>query len=106
MLGIYISDTLLGLFSYSFYAGLTADCVKWLTKAGRMCFDFQTSKGLFNKGTLFNAGVLEIERRFNGYYDCFILHDVDTLPENDRILYRCGEQPMALSQYLDRYHYS
>ena len=65
----------------------------------------QTLYGWFNKGVLFNAGFLEIEKRFPGYFTCLILQDVDILPENDNILYRCTENATHLSTYIDRYKY-
>ena len=66
---------------------------------------FQTSDGLFNKGTLFNAALLEVEHRFDGYYDCLVLQDVDIYPEDDRMMYKCTEHPTLLSKFLDRYEY-
>ena len=43
----------------------------------------QNDEGLFNKGILLNAGVLEITK-LNDSYDCFVFQDVDLIPENSR----------------------
>ncbi|CAK5014885.1 unnamed protein product [Meloidogyne enterolobii] len=60
----------------------------------------------FNKGRLTNIGVLEAIRVYP--FDCIIFHDVDTYPENDKILYRCSTDPKHtkhLSVYLERIGY-
>jgi beta-1,4-galactosyltransferase 6 len=31
------------------------------------------------------------------HFDCFIFHDVDLIPENDRNFYGCPEQPRHMS---------
>lgn len=38
-------------------------------------------------------------------YDCFVFHDVDLLPENDRLLYTCDKTPKHLSVAIDKYNY-
>ena len=40
----------------------------------------------FNRAMLLNIGVEIALNQSN--YDCFIFHDVDLLPEDDRILYK------------------
>ncbi|KAF7232842.1 hypothetical protein EG68_07044 [Paragonimus skrjabini miyazakii] len=57
----------------------------------------------FNRAALLNIGFLESRRVAN--FDCFIFHDVDLLPQDDRILYRCGDQPVHLSAALDLFQY-
>ncbi|CAH8498861.1 unnamed protein product [Dicrocoelium dendriticum] len=63
----------------------------------------QVGKTIFNRAALFNVGFLESDRL--AQFDCFIFHDVDLLPQDDRIPYRCTEQPIHLSVALDRYNY-
>ncbi|CAL4078665.1 unnamed protein product, partial [Meganyctiphanes norvegica] len=57
----------------------------------------------FNKGALMNAGFLEAWRR--GTADCFVFHDVDLLPEDDRNMYSCPPQPRHLSVGVDTLGY-
>lgn len=46
-----------------------------------------------------NVGFVEALKLYN--YDCFIFHDVDLLPEDDRNLYTCPEQPRHMSVAVD-----
>ena len=43
----------------------------------------------FNKGSLFNVGFLESSKDYD--WDCFVLHDVDLVAEDDRNLYICSQ---------------
>ncbi|XP_011302326.1 beta-1,4-N-acetylgalactosaminyltransferase bre-4 [Fopius arisanus] len=63
----------------------------------------QEGTGQFNRAMLMNVGYVEAlkEREF----DCFIFHDVDLLPENDRNLYTCPEQPRHMSVAIDKFKY-
>ncbi|KAK4474955.1 hypothetical protein MN116_002059 [Schistosoma mekongi] len=63
----------------------------------------QLGNGKFNRGSLLNAGFLEVSK-FKEYH-CFILHDVDKLPEDDRILYTCDLSPAHLSPLLSTFDY-
>lgn len=75
----------------------------------------QSNDQLFNKGVLMNAGFLEImnitayDLPFNNLtfqFDCVIFHDVDLLPEDDRIMYSCPfYKPRHLSVAIDKYKY-
>ena len=67
-------------------------------------FDFQ-SKGLeFNRGFLFNVGFKEALK--DSDYECFILHDVDLLPENDYNTYTCStDHPKHFSAAIDKWKY-
>lgn len=57
----------------------------------------------FNRAMLMNVGYVEAlkERPFR----CFIFHDVDLLPEDDRNLYNCPEQPRHMSVAIDKFKY-
>ncbi|CAL1677035.1 unnamed protein product [Lasius platythorax] len=63
----------------------------------------QEGTGAFNRAMLMNVGYVEAlkERTF----DCFIFHDVDLLPEDDRNLYTCPEQPRHMSVAVDKFKY-
>ncbi|XP_034254744.1 beta-1,4-N-acetylgalactosaminyltransferase bre-4-like isoform X2 [Thrips palmi] len=55
----------------------------------------QAGYGPFNRAMLMNIGFVEAQKLHE--YDCFIFHDVDLLPEDDRNLYTCPEQPRHMS---------
>ncbi|KAK7108727.1 beta-1,4-N-acetylgalactosaminyltransferase bre-4-like [Littorina saxatilis] len=57
----------------------------------------------FNRALLFNIGFKEAMKLNN--YTCFIFHDVDLLPEDDRNLYRCSDLPRHMSVAVDRMKY-
>ena len=57
----------------------------------------------FNRGTLLNVGFVEAMKDFA--WDCFIFHDVDLLPEDDRNLYTCPIQPRHMSVSIDSFLY-
>lgn len=38
-------------------------------------------------------------------FDCFIFHDVDLLPEDDRNIYSCPDQPRHMSVAVDIFRY-
>ncbi|XP_076282095.1 beta-1,4-N-acetylgalactosaminyltransferase bre-4 isoform X2 [Lasioglossum baleicum] len=63
----------------------------------------QRGSDAFNRAMLMNVGYVEAlkERPF----DCFIFHDVDLLPEDDRNLYTCPEQPRHMSVAVDKFKY-
>lgn len=85
----------------------------------------QSNDALFNKGVLMNAAFLEacgnrIEREMkkrlrkvpspkaviDHSFDCVIFHDVDLLPEDDRIMYSCpSSKARHLSVAIDKYRY-
>jgi hypothetical protein len=48
---------------------------------------------------LMNIGFIEAIKEKN--YDCFVFHDVDLLPEDDRIIYSCPTQARHLSVAVD-----
>ena len=57
----------------------------------------------FNRGMLMNVGFVEALKLYN--YDCFVFHDVDLLPEDDRNMYTCPEQPKHMSVAVDIFEY-
>lgn len=63
----------------------------------------QDENGKFNRAKLFNVGYLESLALYD--YECFIFHDVDLVPEDDRILYTCPEKPRHLSVAISTLEY-
>lgn len=59
----------------------------------------QIQPGPFNRAALLNVGFLEALKLQQ--WDCFIFHDVDLIPMDDRNLYRCPEQPRHMSVAVD-----
>ena len=64
---------------------------------------FQYGNGTFNKGRLMNAAFKEAWKIAD--FDCFIFHDVDLIPEDDRNKYTCPEQPRHMSPSVDKFKY-
>lgn len=59
----------------------------------------------FNRGRLMNIGFIEALKWYHGF-DCFIFHDVDLIPEDDRNEYLCSKQrPRHMSGYIDKFDY-
>ncbi|CAL8084652.1 unnamed protein product [Calicophoron daubneyi] len=63
----------------------------------------QLNRTHFNRGSLLNIGFRESRRVSE--FDCFIFHDVDLLPEDDRLLYRCRDQPIHMSAAISASNY-
>lgn len=63
----------------------------------------QDGDGPFNRAMLMNVGFVEALKVDN--YDCFIFHDIDLLPEDDRNLYTCSTQPRHMSVAIDIFKY-
>ncbi|XP_075211488.1 beta-1,4-N-acetylgalactosaminyltransferase bre-4-like isoform X3 [Lycorma delicatula] len=63
----------------------------------------QAGYGMFNRAMLMNVGFVEA-LKFREF-DCFIFHDVDLLPEDDRNLYTCPDQPRHMSVAVDSMKY-
>ncbi|UYV79373.1 B4GALT3 [Cordylochernes scorpioides] len=59
----------------------------------------QAGEKAFNRAMLFNVGFVEALKLYQ--YDCFIFHDVDLIPEDDRNLYSCPPQPRHMSVAID-----
>uniref|UniRef100_A0A224YII7 Beta-1,4-galactosyltransferase 3 n=1 Tax=Rhipicephalus zambeziensis TaxID=60191 RepID=A0A224YII7_9ACAR len=49
----------------------------------------------FNRAKLLNVGYVEATALYD--YQCFVFHDVDMVPVDDRNVYTCPEQPRHLS---------
>ncbi|KAG8450084.1 hypothetical protein GDO86_002635 [Hymenochirus boettgeri] len=65
----------------------------------------QAGNSTFNRAKLLNIGVREALKLDD--WDCFILHDVDLVPENDHNLYICDENyPKHLASAMDKFQYS
>ncbi|CAG9564960.1 unnamed protein product [Danaus chrysippus] len=64
---------------------------------------FSQDKDRFNKGALFNIGYI-VSRVF-GNWHCYVFHDVDLLPIDDRVLYSCPRQPTHMSSAVDCYDF-
>lgn len=59
----------------------------------------QIDDGLFNRAALMNVGFLVALQMHK--WDCFIFHDVDLIPLDDRNLYKCPQQPRHMSVAVD-----
>lgn len=64
----------------------------------------QAGNDTFNKGVLMNAGVREALKEKD--FHCFIFHDVDLIPEDDRNLYSCPTNPRHMSYAVDKFNYT
>ena len=58
---------------------------------------------MFNRALQMNAGFQESFKFANDA--CFIFHDVDLLPEDDRNLYNCPDTPRHMSVAVDKFDY-
>jgi len=50
-----------------------------------------------------NAGFMEVRSR--SAFDCYIFHDVDMLPEDDRNIYSCSKSPRHVGAYINKWNY-
>lgn len=65
----------------------------------------QAGDTYFNRAMLFNIGFVEANLREKIHWQCFVFHDVDLLPEDDRNLYACPQQPRHMSVAVDKFKY-
>jgi len=65
----------------------------------------QVGNGSFNRAKLFNVGYFEANKMMD--FDCYIFHDVDLVPEDDRNMYTCPQQdaPRHMSVAVDKFSY-
>ena len=63
----------------------------------------QSFPEVFNKAAIMNIGY--VESRTMGRYDCYIFHDVDMLPEDDRNFYTCSPAPRHVGSHCDKWDY-
>ena len=61
----------------------------------------QDGAGPFNRAMLLNVGAAEALKSYD--FQCFIFHDVDLLPEDDRNLYTCPVQPRHMSVAINKW---
>ena len=59
----------------------------------------------FNRGLLMNIGFLESLNLTSNKWDCFMFHDVDLLPEDDRNIYSCPDTPRHMSSAVSTFNY-
>ena len=60
----------------------------------------------FNRAMLINIGYVESLREKNTDWNCFIFHDVDLLPENEKNIYKCDlyfPKQMAIAVNINGY---
>ncbi|KAI0212444.1 Beta-1,4-N-acetylgalactosaminyltransferase bre-4 [Lamellibrachia satsuma] len=63
----------------------------------------QAPRSKFNRAMLMNIGFTEASKLYD--YQCYIFHDVDLLPEDDRNIYSCPEQPRHMSAAVNTMKY-
>ncbi|XP_055868991.1 beta-1,4-galactosyltransferase 5-like isoform X2 [Biomphalaria glabrata] len=63
----------------------------------------QAPGSTFNRGALLNIGFLEAEKL--GNFDCYIFHDVDLIPLNDKNLYRCESNPRHYAVAMNKFNF-
>lgn len=68
------------------------------------CF-IQEGNGTYNKGRVMNSAFTIVRSRYPAY-NCFVFHDVDMVPEDDRNLYVCQDQPRHLSPAVGKFNYT
>ncbi|CAB4035829.1 beta-1,4-N-acetylgalactosaminyltransferase bre-4-like, partial [Paramuricea clavata] len=63
----------------------------------------QAGETPFNRAMLFNIGYKEALAFHD--FKCFVFHDVDLMPENDKNYYGCPTAPRHLSVAIDKFQY-
>ncbi|TKR64215.1 hypothetical protein L596_024788 [Steinernema carpocapsae] len=63
----------------------------------------QSENQMFNKAKLMNVGFVQAQKLQE--WDCFIFHDIDLIPENDKNMYSCVDQPKHMAVAIDKFNY-
>ncbi|CAF1565025.1 unnamed protein product [Rotaria magnacalcarata] len=63
----------------------------------------QIGNGTYNKGILMNAAFIYASNEYD--FQCFVFHDVDLIPENDRNMYSCPVFPRHMSAAVNEMNY-
>lgn len=63
----------------------------------------QLGNGTYNKGVLMNAAFIYASSEYD--FQCFVFHDVDLIPEDDRNMYSCPVFPRHMSVAIDEMNY-
>uniref|UniRef100_A0A6B2FY48 Beta-1,4-N-acetylgalactosaminyltransferase bre-4 (Trinotate prediction) n=1 Tax=Myxobolus squamalis TaxID=59785 RepID=A0A6B2FY48_MYXSQ len=64
----------------------------------------QVENSTFNRAMLLNIGFVESLQY--DFFNCFIFHDIDLLPENDHNIYGCENAPSHFSVAIDTMNYT
>ncbi|XP_072944608.1 beta-1,4-N-acetylgalactosaminyltransferase bre-4 [Epargyreus clarus] len=59
----------------------------------------------FNRAKLMNVGFVESQKQKPGGWQCFIFHDIDLLPLDERNMYSCPRQPRHMSASIDKLNF-
>jgi beta-1,4-galactosyltransferase 1 len=59
----------------------------------------------FNRGLLMNIGFVQSLKISHSYWECFVFHDVDLIPEDNRNIYTCPKTPKHLSSGYSTFNY-
>ncbi|XP_061719124.1 beta-1,4-N-acetylgalactosaminyltransferase bre-4-like [Cydia pomonella] len=59
----------------------------------------------FNRAKLMNVGFVESQKQKAGGWQCFIFHDIDLLPLDQRNMYSCPRQPRHMSASIDKLNF-
>ncbi|CAF3593672.1 unnamed protein product [Rotaria sordida] len=63
----------------------------------------QIGNGTYNKGVLMNAAFIYASNEYD--FQCFVFHDVDLIPEDDRNMYSCPILPRHMSAAVNEMNY-
>ena len=63
------------------------------------------SNGTFNRGKLTNVAIDRIIKERGSAFNCLIVHDVDHLVTDDRMIYSCNASPQHLSVAATKFNY-